>query len=242
MKYIAHRGASREAPENTRAAFDLAWKLGADGIELDVHATADDRIVVLHDSNTLRTTGRNAEVKRLAWAELQTLDAGAWMGSKWAKTPIPLLDDVLEQLPEGREIMIEIKGGLSMCCALKHMLAPFAERYASLAVLCFDLRVLRLIRDAEMPVRTFLNVESSVRNPAHSVATLYRLVEQLRSERISGISFGDGPQLDAAFLRACRDAALGTAVWTVDDPARAAFFRDAGADYLMTNDPRRVHA
>ena len=43
---IAHRGASHEAPENTLAAFELAWKLGADGIEADFHLTSDMKIVL----------------------------------------------------------------------------------------------------------------------------------------------------------------------------------------------------
>jgi glycerophosphoryl diester phosphodiesterase len=47
---LAHRGANREAPENTVAAFARAVALGADGVELDVHRTRDDRLVVRHDA------------------------------------------------------------------------------------------------------------------------------------------------------------------------------------------------
>jgi len=46
---IAHRGASRERPENTLAAFNRAAELGADAVELDVHLTKDGRLVVHHD-------------------------------------------------------------------------------------------------------------------------------------------------------------------------------------------------
>ena len=54
-KIFAHRGASAYAPENTLAAFDLAQRLGADGIELDVQLTKDGEVVVIHDETIDRT-------------------------------------------------------------------------------------------------------------------------------------------------------------------------------------------
>lgn len=58
-KIFAHRGASAYAPENTLAAFDLAQRLGADGIELDVQLTKDGEVVVIHDETIDRTgTGK----------------------------------------------------------------------------------------------------------------------------------------------------------------------------------------
>ena len=58
---IAHRGASHEAPENTLAAFRLAWEQGADGIEGDFYLSKDGRIVCIHDKDTKRTAGKNLE-------------------------------------------------------------------------------------------------------------------------------------------------------------------------------------
>ena len=55
QKFVAHRGASQEAPENTLASFRLAWEQGADAIEGDFYLTKDQRIVCLHDANTKRT-------------------------------------------------------------------------------------------------------------------------------------------------------------------------------------------
>lgn len=61
-KIFAHRGASAYAPENTLAAFDLAQRLGADGIELDVQLTKDGEVVVIHDETIDRTgTGKGME-------------------------------------------------------------------------------------------------------------------------------------------------------------------------------------
>ncbi len=53
----AHRGASHDAPENTLAAFRLAWERGADAIEGDFYLTADEQVVCIHDSTTERTAG-----------------------------------------------------------------------------------------------------------------------------------------------------------------------------------------
>jgi glycerophosphoryl diester phosphodiesterase len=55
-KVIAHRGASNAFPENTLAAFVAARELGADAIELDVHATRDGELVVIHDYDVSSTT------------------------------------------------------------------------------------------------------------------------------------------------------------------------------------------
>ena len=54
---IAHRGASHDAPENTLAAFRLAWEQGADGIEGDFRLSRDGEIICLHDATTRRTAG-----------------------------------------------------------------------------------------------------------------------------------------------------------------------------------------
>src|SRR5690606_29291607 len=57
VEYIAHRGESADAPENTLAAFLLAWERDVPAIELDVHQAADGELVVIHDATTERTTG-----------------------------------------------------------------------------------------------------------------------------------------------------------------------------------------
>ncbi|MDR7553688.1 MAG: glycerophosphodiester phosphodiesterase family protein [Armatimonadota bacterium] len=99
---IAHRGASAEAPENTLAAFRLAIDRGADGIELDVRASGDGHLVVIHDATVDRVTGAEGEIAALTLAALRRLDAGA--GQR-----IPTLAEVLD-LARGRLLVdIELK-------------------------------------------------------------------------------------------------------------------------------------
>ena len=75
-RVIAHRGASAGYPENTLEAFRAAVKDGAPYLELDVHMTRDGTVVVSHDPNLKRTTGRDAEISELTWVEVAAADAG----------------------------------------------------------------------------------------------------------------------------------------------------------------------
>src|SRR5438477_1876233 len=94
VEIVAHRGESADAPENTLAAFRLAWERHDDAIELDVHLTADGQLIVCHDPDTRRTTGVKKVIKETPLAELRELDAGRWKGPQWAGEKLPTLDEV----------------------------------------------------------------------------------------------------------------------------------------------------
>lgn len=106
----AHRGASGYAPENTLAAFRLAQQLGADMVELDVHLTADDRLVVVHDDTLDRTTSGAGYVRDRTWDQIARLDAGAWYAPDFVGQRVPLLDDALAWASDvGMPLSIEMK-------------------------------------------------------------------------------------------------------------------------------------
>ena len=107
---IAHRGASSYAPENTLAAFELAIEMGVRHIELDVHATSDGHVVVLHDDTVDRTTDGSGPVTNLALATLRKLDAGSWFGREFAGERIPTFDEVLGRYKGRIHVHTEIKG------------------------------------------------------------------------------------------------------------------------------------
>jgi glycerophosphoryl diester phosphodiesterase len=107
---IAHRGASSYAPENTVAAFDLALEMGVSHLELDVHLTSDDHIVVIHDDTVDRTTNGRGPVTSYTLAALTALDAGAWFGERFAGARIPTFADVLERYRGRAHLHTEIKG------------------------------------------------------------------------------------------------------------------------------------
>lgn len=110
---IAHRGASSYAPENTFAAYDRALAMGITHIELDVHFTSDDHIVVIHDDTVDRTTDGSGPVSGKTLAEIQKLDAGSWFGPDhapaYAGEPIHTLAEVLQAYKGRLHFHIEIK-------------------------------------------------------------------------------------------------------------------------------------
>src|SRR5665811_1054924 len=94
---IAHRGASASAPENTLAAFQLAYAQKADGIELDVMLTADKQLIVLHDEIVDRTTDGHGSVAAMSLAELKGLNAAAKFKAAWSgREVLPLLAEVFD--------------------------------------------------------------------------------------------------------------------------------------------------
>src|SRR5450631_4721748 len=106
---VAHRGASADAPENTLAAFRLAWEQGADGIEGDFRLTAEGRIVCIHDEDTVRVAGSRHVVADASYNDLRALDVGSWKGKQWRSERIPLLEEVLADVPDGKQAFLELK-------------------------------------------------------------------------------------------------------------------------------------
>lgn len=99
-KIIAHRGASKLAPENTLPAFQLAYDLGADGIETDVQLTKDQVPVLIHDEGLKRTTNGYGYVKDYTYQELKQLDAGSWFSISYSNTRIMSLEEFLHWIKD----------------------------------------------------------------------------------------------------------------------------------------------
>lgn len=90
--WIGHRGAGKDAPENTRAAFERGWSAGFRMFECDVKLSADGVPYLLHDATLDRTTNGHGSVEALTWAELSALDAGSWHSPAYAGEPLLRLD------------------------------------------------------------------------------------------------------------------------------------------------------
>ncbi len=113
---VAHRGAAADAPENTMLAYQLAVEMGADAIELDVHLTKDGRLALIHDETLDRTTNLTGPVAAKTLAQIRRADAGyrfeASDGSfpfRGRKLRVPTLAEVLDWLPDGVGLVVEIK-------------------------------------------------------------------------------------------------------------------------------------
>jgi glycerophosphoryl diester phosphodiesterase len=114
---IAHRGSSREAPENTLPAIRRAVEQGADLVELDYRESSDGELVAVHDETADRTSDarhalgrKHVPIASLSLAELRRLDFGSWFGPSFAGTRIPTLREALDAAG-ATPLLIERKAG-----------------------------------------------------------------------------------------------------------------------------------
>ena len=115
VRMIAHRGCSGLESENSCAAFIAAANRSYYGIETDVHVTLDGRYVVIHDDNTLRTTGVNMVVEKSKYEDLQKLQLFGYDGeSKRSDLRIPDLVDYIRICKHyGKKAVLELKNPMS---------------------------------------------------------------------------------------------------------------------------------
>ncbi len=236
MDIIAHRGASAHAPENTLAAFRLAWDAGADGIELDVHLSGDGRVMVHHDADTLRSAGVALTLAQTHSAILRDLDVGLWRDEAFFGEAMPFLEEVLAAAPTGGKALVEIKCGPEIILALQAALAQSAARL-QLALIAMRLNVLVACRAAMPDIPCYwvipcVGLEGQETWSPHPLD----LIEQAKGHDVAGLD-PDYRGISAEFSAAVRDAGLGLITWTVNDPAAARRLRDLGVDAITTNYP-----
>lgn len=146
MLVIAHRGANKEALENSWKAFDKAVDIGASRIELDVHLSRDGQVVINHDDSLARTASAPGRISELTLGEIKK------MRLKNGDT-IPLLSEVVDRYLAKIELNIEIKGtsetlAKAVCDVVgKH---PLREK---IIVSCFQTEPLVWIRNHFSEVR-----------------------------------------------------------------------------------------
>lgn len=107
---VAHRGVPSLVPENTITSYKYAVTLNIDMLEIDVHRTRDNKLVIIHDPTTERTSLEKGEIKNLTYKEVQKYDIGKWKGEEFIGERIPLFDDVLQLIRDTDiKLLIEVK-------------------------------------------------------------------------------------------------------------------------------------
>ena len=119
IELVAHRGASCYYPENTMASIYGAIEIDADWIEIDIHQTRDQELVLSHDENLYRTSGVDINVTDAIYDEIKDIDIGSYFDPKFSNERIPKLENVIkfakknnaklniELKPTGKEINFE---------------------------------------------------------------------------------------------------------------------------------------
>ena len=232
---IGHRGASREAPENTLASFELAWTEGADGIEADFRLTRDGQIVCIHDASTGRTAGVDLEIACSSLAELRRLDVGMWKSPLWAGAKIPTLAEVLAALPMGKKLYIEIKSGEEIVAPLADLMAASGVSTEAVRFLSFSEELITAVK-ARLPAWKCCWLTDYKRRGGGSLSREELLAILARCGG-DGLAARSGSRVNEELVAALMDAGREIHVWTVDDPATARRLLGLGVDSIMTNRP-----
>ena len=246
VEIIAHRGASYDAPENTLASVQLGWERNADAVEVDVYLSKDGKIVVIHDESTKRTTGHDGLVHKMTWAQLRQLDAGSWKNKKFEGEPIPLLSQLLETIPNGKHLVIEIKCGPEIIQPLAALLKKKKTPLSKTAIISFSYSVV-VAAKKQFPKRAVYYLASVKQNKTNGrwEPSVETLVKKARDAGLDGLSLGFKRAADDSalfgYLRRMRKATashkLGFYVWTVNDRRMAKMFTDVGVDGITTDRP-----
>lgn len=238
MEIIGHRGASHDAPENTLAAIHLAWEQGADAVEVDVHMSRDEQIMVIHDAHTRRTAALRKRVKDQTAAELAKLDAGRWKSPEWTGERIPLLRDVFEHIPAGKRFFIEVKCGEGFIPAFEALRKQWKGMAERLVLIGFSFELMKAVKEAfqELEVCWIVEFRRSLKT-GRWTPDKGKVLEKTLRAGLDGIDSSAKGPLTAGWLSEVKKAGLSYYVWTVDKPQTAQRLIEAGVDGITTNRP-----
>ncbi len=233
---IAHRGESFDAPENTLASINLAWQRDAEAVEIDIHLSKDNNVVVIHDANTKRTAEKNKKISQQTLAELKILDAGSWKNKKWKDEKIPTLKEVLATVPQNKKIVIEIKSNKNILPYLKRDIDNSNLKTEQVEFISFDYSTITEVKKrfpkhialylADLDYTWYTKIISPSVN---------QLIAKVKSANLDGLDVWAGKLLTKEFADKVKSAGLLLYVWTVDNLDHAKNLIDLGVDGITTN-------
>jgi glycerophosphoryl diester phosphodiesterase len=218
----AHRGLSAEKPENTLAAFGAAVAAGFPALELDLHATKDGVVVVLHDDTVDRTTDGSGRVDGMPWAKVQALETGAG--------GVPRLEDLLAMLRAWDGLYnLEVKAPEALEGTME-----LVARHGLAGRVCLSAMEPDILWHAQ---------ESWPDVPRAYIPLGPVEPDDIDLARDAGCRWMnvDHDFLDAEVASQVRNAGFRLGAWTVNDPKRALDLAGLGADCIIT-DVREVAA
>ena len=233
---VAHRGASKDAPENTLPAFKLAWQQGADAIEGDFHLTQDGKIVCIHDGNTKKVSNQNLVVKQSTLAELKRLDVGVKKGKPFAGTPIPTLEEVFATVPQKKKIYVEIKCGTEIIPALLQEIKKSRLGIEQIVVISFDRNVIRDFKQKSPQHKAYWLTRVKKDKSGSVASSLDSILKTLGEIKADGLS-ASANGISAEVIKRVFDQGYEFHVWTVDSVKSAEQFKSWGARSITTNVP-----
>jgi glycerophosphoryl diester phosphodiesterase len=229
---VGHRGAPTVAPENTIASFLAAFEAEADAVELDVHLTSDNELVVIHDDTADRTTDGTGRIEDMSLEEVKALDAGSWFSGRFAGTKVPTLAEVFDALPADAPVLIEIKSQTIQTNGVEKTLAAFvAERdlYDRIAVISFNPISLARVKMADKRIPTGLLYGPGLPSFLSQGWAIPVVLPDAVHPELS--------MVDEAYLQRAHGRGHRVNVWTVDDEDEMWRLVGLGVDGVTTNRP-----
>ncbi len=231
-RVVGHRGAATYAPENTLASLREARRRGASWVEFDVKLSGDGVAMLMHDDSLKRTTGLDRLAAATPWAEIQSLDAGAWMAPRFAGQRVPSFAEAIACLAEeGLGANVEIK--------------PCSGREAETARAAVEM--LRKHWPASLPTPLLSSFQDAALAAAREAAPEYPraiLIDDLkdgwraRAEAVAAVGVNtNGKKLSPTMAAAIKAAGYLLSVYTINDPDRARALIAMGVDCVITDSP-----
>ncbi len=234
VEIIAHRGASHLASENTTASVLLGWQKGAD-VEVDVHLSKDNRIMVIHDASTKRTAGTDLKVRETTSEELRKLDVGRFKAEEFAGERIPFLADILKTIPPKRKLYVEIKCGKEILPLLRELIIE-SGKMSQIVIIGFDLETVAMSKVLIDVPTYWLKGTDKDKETEQWIPHDPKLVQMAEDKGLDGLDVHYAGVTEE-FVRAVKASRQKLYVWTVDDPDEAMRLVKLGVDGITTNRP-----
>jgi len=221
---MAHRGASKIAPENTLSALRRAVEAGADWVEIDVQLTADSQVVLFHDGDLMRTSGDSARIADLSIEQLARFDVGSWFAPEFADERIPSLAEAIDAVRGRAGLNIELKYVDPGSVLIERVVRTVQETgFADhCLVTSFTYGELQAVRHIDSSIRTGLIIAASLGNVSNLNLSALNIEHYNISRR---------------HVRDAHARKLEVISGTVDDPRQMEALIHLGVDYIMTNRP-----
>ena len=231
-RVMGHRGAAALAPENTLAGIRAAKESGLDWVEFDTMLTRDGVPVLFHDDNLQRTTGRDALMENTVFADLASLEAGAWFDHRFHGEPVPSLEAALDLVLElGLMPNIEIK--------------PTPARDKQTAAAVVEVLARRWPQDRPGPLVSSFSRKSlkevKAKGPGLTRSLLAWRVPRDWKKAAAALECTNfhiaAGRLNAVKVERIKRAGYGLAAFTVNDPKKARRLVSWGVDCIISDVP-----
>ncbi|MDD7983899.1 glycerophosphodiester phosphodiesterase [Lentisphaera marina] len=237
---VAHRGASKQAPENTLPAFELAWKQGADAIEADFRLSKDGHLVCIHDANTKKTGNKNLTIVKSTLSELKKIDVGLFKGEQFKGTRIPTIEEVFATIPKGKKIFIEIKSGPETVDPLLKAIKLSSLQPEQIAVIGFKEKILLDVKKKAPHLYTSWLCSLKKDKRGKMKPSLDSILKTIKSCQIDGFSSSYN-QLNQEIIQSLKKQGTDCHVWTINDARHAKKFINWKIDSITTDLPDKIN-